>query len=75
MSMSRVFIRTLLPLILVSLMLLPGISEAYPEGIGGEQSNAGETIDDVAKEGCLCHGELPSNSAVSYTHLTLPTKA
>ena len=64
MGMSRVFIRTLLPLILVSLMLLPGISEAYPEGIGGEQSNAGETIDDVAKEGCLCHGELPSNSVM-----------
>ena len=64
MGMSRVFIRTLLPLILVSLMLLPGISEAYPEGIGGEQSNAGETIDDVAKEGCLCHGEAPSNSVM-----------
>jgi hypothetical protein len=40
MSTSRVFIRTLLPLILVSLMFLPGLSEAYPDGIGGEQSNA-----------------------------------
>jgi len=64
MSTSRVFIRTLLPLILVSLMLLPGLSEAYPDGIGGEQVNAGETIDDVAKEGCLCHGDNPSNSVM-----------
>ena len=64
MSTSRVFIRSLLPLILVSLMLLPGLSEAYPDGIGGEQSNAGEPIDDVAKEGCLCHGDFPSNSVM-----------
>jgi hypothetical protein len=64
MSTSRVFIRTLLPLILVSLMFLPGLSEAYPDGIGGEQSNAGENIDDVAKQGCLCHGEEPSNSVM-----------
>ena len=64
MSTSRVFVRTLLPLILVSLMLLPGLSEAYPDGIGGEQVNAGETIDDVAKEGCLCHGDEPSNSVM-----------
>jgi hypothetical protein len=64
MGMSRVFIRSLLPLILVSLMLLPGLSEAYPDGIGGEQSNAGETIDDVAKEGCLCHGGEASNSVM-----------
>jgi hypothetical protein len=48
----------------VSLMLLPGLSEAYPDGIGGEQSNAGETIDDVAKEGCLCHGGEASNSVM-----------
>jgi len=45
-------------------MFLPGLSEAYPDGIGGEQSNAGETIDDVAKQGCLCHGEEPSNSVM-----------
>ena len=64
MHMSRVFIRSFLPLILVSLMLLPGLSNAYPNGIGGEQSNAGETIDDVAKEGCLCHGGEPSNSVM-----------
>ena len=64
MSTSRVFIRTLLPLILVSLMLLPGLSEAYPDGIGGEQEYAGQPIDDVAKEGCLCHGDDPSNSVM-----------
>ncbi len=64
MSKSRVFIRTLLPLILVSLMLLPGLSEAYPDGVGGEQSNGGVPIADVAKEGCLCHGEEPSNSVM-----------
>ena len=64
MSTSRVFIRILLPLILVSIMLLPGLSEAYPGGIGGEQNNAGETIDDVAKQGCLCHGPEPSNSVM-----------
>ena len=64
MGTSRVLIRSLLPLILVSLMFLPGISEAYPEGIGGEHSNAGETINDVAKEGCLCHGGEPSNSVM-----------
>ena len=62
MRMSRVFIRSFLPLILVSLMLLPGLSNAYPNGIGGEQSNAGETIDDVAKNGCLCHVADADNS-------------
>tara|TARA_B100001094_G_scaffold318711_1_gene362629 strand:+ start:1312 stop:2043 length:732 start_codon:yes stop_codon:yes gene_type:complete len=45
-------------------MLLPGLTEAYPDGIGGQQDNAGETIQDVAKEGCLCHGEEPSNSVM-----------
>ena len=45
-------------------MLLPGLSNAYPNGIGGEQVNAGETIDDVAKEGCLCHGVEPDNSVM-----------
>ena len=64
MRTSRVFIRSLLPLILVSLMLLPGLSNAYPNGIGGEQINGDQTIDDVAKEGCLCHGGDPSNSVM-----------
>lgn len=62
--MARVFIRYILPLMLVSLMLLPGLSNAYPNGIGGEQVNAGETINDVAKEGCLCHGVEPDNSVM-----------
>ena len=49
---------------LVSLMLLPGLSNAYPNGIGGQQVNAGETINDVAKEGCLCHAVEPDNSVM-----------
>ena len=64
MGKSKVSARRFLPLILISLMLLPGLTEAYPDGIGGEQDNAGETIQDVAKEGCLCHGEEPSNSVM-----------
>jgi hypothetical protein len=42
---------------LVTITLLPGLGEAYPDGIGGSQDD----IDDVAKEGCLCHGEVASN--------------
>ena len=64
MGKSKVSARRFLPLILISLMLLPGLTEAYPDGIGGQQDNAGETIQDVAKEGCLCHGEEPSNSVM-----------
>ena len=45
-------------------MMIPCLTNAYPNGIGGEASNAGETIDDVAKEGCLCHGNEPSNSVM-----------
>jgi len=61
--MLRVFHRGLLPLALVTLMLLPGISNAYPDGIGGgDHSHNGETINDVAKQGCLCHGNEPSNN-------------
>ena len=52
-------------MLLVTLMLLPGITNAYPDGIGaGGHSYNGEDIDDVAKEGCLCHGELPSNDVM-----------
>ena len=52
-------------MVLVTLMLLPGITNAYPDGIGaGGHSHNGETIDDVAKEGCLCHGEQPSNDVM-----------
>ena len=64
MGKSKVSVQRFLPLILISLMLLPGLTEAYPDGIGGQQDNAGDTIQDVAKEGCLCHGEEPSNSVM-----------
>ena len=60
--MSQVSLRSLLIIALVSLMLLPGLGEAYSTGIGGTQSNAGETIDDVAKEGCLCHNGAAENT-------------
>lgn len=62
MRMSQVSLRSLLIIALVSLMLLPGLGEAYSTGIGGTQSNAGETIDDVAKEGCLCHNGAAENT-------------
>ena len=45
-------------------MLIPGISNAYPAGIGGEEVWANGDIDDVAKEGCLCHASLPSNEVM-----------
>ena len=44
------------------LLIIPGIASSYHGGIGGEQVNAGETIDDVAKEGCLCHNGAADNS-------------
>ena len=47
---------------LLVLLTLPGIASSYHGGIGGEQSNAGETIDDVAKEGCLCHNAIADNT-------------
>lgn len=62
MRASMVSSRGLLLITLVSLMLLPGLGEAYSGGIGGEQNNAGETIDDVAKQGCLCHNSAVTNS-------------
>lgn len=64
MRMSRVFLRSLLPLVLATLMLLPSIANAYPDGVGGEQTHGDTTISDVAKEGCLCHGDEPSNSVM-----------
>ena len=54
--------RTTLLLGLVALLLLPSIATSYHTGIGGEQSNAGEAIDDVAKQGCLCHSGAADNS-------------
>jgi hypothetical protein len=47
---------------LILLLMIPGLVTSYHTGIGGEQSNAGETIDDVAKEGCLCHNGDSDNS-------------
>ena len=53
---------TSLIFVLVLLLILPGLASSYHGGIGGQQSNAGETIDDVAKEGCLCHNGAADNS-------------
>ena len=49
---------------LLAVMLLPGQGGAYPWGIGGTHQNGSNTIDDVAKEGCLCHQGLPDNSVM-----------
>tara|TARA_B100002051_G_scaffold212511_1_gene204242 strand:+ start:1221 stop:2039 length:819 start_codon:yes stop_codon:yes gene_type:complete len=54
--------RLALGAMLLVLLTLPGIASSYHGGIGGEQSNAGETIDDVAKEGCLCHNAVADNT-------------
>ena len=45
-------------------MLLPGLSNAYPNRIGGDQINGDQAIEDIAKEGSLCHGGDPSNSVM-----------
>ena len=44
--------RLALGTLLFVLLTIPGIASSYHGGIGGEQVNAGETIDDVAKQGC-----------------------
>ena len=49
--------RTIVVAVLL-LLLLPGLATSLPTGIGGQQND----IDDVAKEGCLCHNAAPSNS-------------
>ena len=54
--------RLALGTMLLILLTLPGIASSYHGGIGGEQINAGETIDDVAKEGCLCHNAVADNT-------------
>jgi len=64
MRTQKVFVRSLVSLILISLMLVPGLGNAYPSGIGGEEVWAGGDIDDVAKEGCLCHAPEPSNEVM-----------
>ena len=64
MRTQQVFVRSLVSLILVSVMLLPSLGNAYPAGIGGSHQWTGGEIDDVAKEGCLCHAAEPSNSVM-----------
>ena len=49
--------RTIVVAVLL-LLLLPGLATSLPTGIGGQQND----IDDVAKEGCLCHNAAPSNN-------------
>ena len=54
--------RLALGISLLVILITPSLASSYHGGIGGEQSNAGETIDDVAKEGCLCHNAAADNS-------------
>ena len=54
--------RLALMISLTFFLLLPTIASGWHQGIGGEQKNAGETIDDVAKNGCLCHNANADNS-------------
>ena len=49
-------------LVLAVLLLVPGFVSSLHIGVGGTQDNAGETIDDVAKGGCLCHNGAADNS-------------
>jgi hypothetical protein len=49
-------------LVLAILLFVPGFTSSLHTGVGGAQDNAGETIDDVAKEGCLCHNGAADNS-------------
>jgi hypothetical protein len=55
-------LRLSLAALLVFALLLPGAATSYHTGIGGEQNNAGEVIEDVAKEGCLCHNPDADNT-------------
>ena len=59
---STLSIRSGAVLALVVLLFVPGLATSLHSGVGGAQDNAGETIDDVAKEGCLCHNEAADNS-------------
>ena len=68
MASSVLTVRKVLAIAIVA-VLTAGGSQANPTGIGGDANNEG----DVALAGCTCHAEEPDNSAVSYTHLTLPT--
>ncbi|MBT60938.1 MAG: hypothetical protein CMA63_05235 [Euryarchaeota archaeon] len=62
MGVSTLSMRSRLVLGLVILLVCPGLASSYHGGIGGEQNNAGETIDDVAKGGCLCHNGVADNT-------------
>lgn len=59
---STLSIRSGVVLALAILLFVPGFATSLHSGVGGAQDNAGETIDDVAKEGCLCHNEAADNS-------------
>lgn len=59
---STFSIRSGVVLALAILLFVPGFASSLHGGIGGAQDNAGETIDDVAKEGCLCHNGAADNS-------------
>ena len=57
-------IRSVLILTLSIFLLAPTLVSSSHLGIGGEQINSqdGSTINDVAKEGCLCHNSLADNT-------------
>ncbi len=56
--------RTVLMLILSFFLMAPAMVSSSHLGIGGEQINSkdGSTINDVAKEGCLCHNIAADNT-------------
>jgi len=57
-------IRVVLIMTLSIFLLAPSIVSSSHLGIGGEQTNSqdGSTINDVAKEGCLCHNAVADNT-------------
>jgi len=59
---STFSVRSGVMLVLAILLFAPGFASSLHTGVGGTQDNAGETIDDVAKEGCLCHNGAADNS-------------
>jgi len=54
--------RLVLGISLLVMLIIPGLASSSHLGIGGDQVNAGEDIDDVAKEGCLCHNPSADNT-------------
>tara|TARA_B110000444_G_scaffold255385_1_gene289643 strand:+ start:13999 stop:14826 length:828 start_codon:yes stop_codon:yes gene_type:complete len=59
---STFSIRSGVVLALAVLLFVPGFASSLHGGVGGPQDNAGETIDDVAKAGCLCHNGAADNT-------------